>query len=40
MAEAEMNKIKLEIIQFILNCDDEAVLSKFENVLKEVTNKK
>ena len=40
MTEAEMNKIKLEIIQFILNCDDEAVLSKFEKVLKEESSKK
>ncbi|GGE42182.1 hypothetical protein [Psychroflexus planctonicus] len=36
MTASEMNTIKLEIIQFILNCDDESILSKFEKVLKEI----
>jgi hypothetical protein len=35
MNEAEMIKIKLEIIQFILDCNDERVLSKFEKIIKE-----
>lgn len=32
-----MIKIKLEIIQFILDCNDRTVLSKFERILKEGT---
>jgi len=35
MTEAEMNKIKLEIIQFILDCDDEKILLECERILKE-----
>ena len=34
MTESEMIKRKLEIIQFILDCD-ETVFLKFENALKE-----
>jgi hypothetical protein len=37
MTEAEMVRRKLEIIQFILDCNDETILSKLENILKEST---
>lgn len=30
MTASEMNTIKLEVIQFILNCDDEATLSNLK----------
>jgi len=35
MTKTEMTKLKLEIIQFILDCNDETVLSKMEKVLRE-----
>ena len=35
MTESEIIKFKLEIIQLILDCNDETVLSKCEKVLKE-----
>lgn len=35
MTESEMIKRKLEIIRFILDCD-ETVFLKFENALKEL----
>lgn len=37
MTESEMIKKKLEIIQFILDCQDENILLEFEEVLKEAT---
>ncbi len=39
MSELEMAKRKLEIIQFILDCNDEAVLLECELILKELLNK-
>lgn len=35
MSELEIAKRKLEIIQFILDCNDEAVLLECERILKE-----
>ena len=35
MTESEMTNLKLEIIQFILDCNDEAVLSKVKKILQE-----
>lgn len=37
MSESEMAKIKLEIIQLILDCNDEAILLECERILKEAT---
>ncbi len=33
--ESEMIKLKLEVIQFILDCNDEVILSKMEKILRE-----
>lgn len=35
MTEAEMSAKKLEIIQFILDCNEEKVLLECERILKE-----
>ncbi len=35
MTEAEVNAKKLEIIQFILDCNDEKILLECERILKE-----
>lgn len=35
MTEAEINAKKLEIIQFILDCNDKKVLRECERILKE-----
>ncbi len=35
MSEAEKIKLKLEIIQFILDCNDEAILARMEKILRE-----
>lgn len=37
MTESEMIKIKLEIIQLILDCNDENILLQCERILKEAT---
>ena len=33
--ESEIIKLKLEIIQFILDCNDETVLAEMEKILRE-----
>lgn len=33
--ESEIMKLKLEIIQFILDCNDESILAKMEKILQE-----
>jgi hypothetical protein len=35
MAELEMMKRKLKIIQFILDCNDESILLECERILNE-----
>jgi hypothetical protein len=37
MTESEMIKRKLEIIRFILDCNDENILSECERILREET---
>ncbi len=35
MNEEEKIKLKLEIIQFILDCNDETILARMEKILRE-----